>query len=330
MTTGTMRTDTNALPTYRGVPTIRQDWERFYVQFPDLYDRFTVTTDDAVAEIDRLVGLSGRSTRGLARLARHVTGVEPLAAARSYAASRCEAEGIGNVRFIEGSTDSFPDFAGERFDLAVSIHAAPFFAEDDEAANRAELHSLLGVLGRILAPGAAIVFAGTRPQRHSDTWAPHADVERLARRDRILSAAGFEVHDRPIEADFGTVEEALATCGLIYGEPAIDYLLDGGAPVLPLTLRSARGSEVPGCRRVDARRVGRARRRPSLPGPLTYSLYGAPWSGANSPCRSRRKAKWSRACQSTFSASQARSITRPSGHVAWRAHCAGSSALKSS
>ena len=239
----------SAIPRYRGIPTIRRDWERFYGEFPDRYDRFTPTTDTAVAEVDRLVGLagmavldiasgSGRSSRELARRARSVVGFEPLAGARAYAASRGRAEGIDNVEFLEGTVEQFPDVHGRLFDVAVSIHAAPFLLDDDEAANAEELRALLERLAAVVRPGGAIAFAGTRPPDGPDPWhAVHVNREVMARRDRVLAAAGFEVHDRPISADFGTMDEALATCGFIYGESAIDYLLEGGAPIMHLLLR---------------------------------------------------------------------------------------------
>ena len=42
----------------------------------------------------------------------------------------------------------------------------------------------------------------------------------------MLEPYRFTYRDARIVIDYGTVEEALATWGFIYGEKAIDYILD--------------------------------------------------------------------------------------------------------
>jgi hypothetical protein len=48
---------------------------------------------------------------------------------------------------------------------------------------------------------------------------------------------GFAQDDVAVEIDYGSVEEAIATYGFIYGEPAIDYLLGRGTSKINWSLR---------------------------------------------------------------------------------------------
>ena len=44
--------------------------------------------------------------------------------------------------------------------------------------------------------------------------------------EELLKPHGFITKDIRVIIDFGTVDEALATYGFIYGENAIDYIVD--------------------------------------------------------------------------------------------------------
>jgi hypothetical protein len=53
----------------------------------------------------------------------------------------------------------------------------------------------------------------------------------------LLEPHGFRFRDITIVADYGSVEEAVATYGFIFGDKAIDYLLDHQTSRLQWTLR---------------------------------------------------------------------------------------------
>ncbi len=76
--------------------TIENDWNRFYWDFPDIYDRFAVTTGPVMRRLHEIVGLggltvadvgsgTGRSTFEAARFARFVIGIEPWEPMRQFA-----------------------------------------------------------------------------------------------------------------------------------------------------------------------------------------------------------------------------------------------------
>ncbi|MCH7699948.1 MAG: class I SAM-dependent methyltransferase, partial [Chloroflexi bacterium] len=104
----------------RTVPeTIDQDWERFYTEFPDIYDRFAVTSPVVATKIDKLFGVrdkivvdvgsgTGRSTFALAEKARLVIGVDPWPAMRQFAVAKARQTRVRNVAFLEGVAQRLP------------------------------------------------------------------------------------------------------------------------------------------------------------------------------------------------------------------------------
>ncbi len=226
---------------HRGYPIIRDFWEH-YTEFADLYDRFALSSVGAVDELERLFGFtdksvlnigsgSGRDSFAVAGRARHVLGIEPSAAMREYAVGKKRALGVENVEFVGGIAENLAAFGGATFDRAISVHAAPFPWDTDGAAIREAM--------RVVRRGGFVAFVSTTPGWRMDHQPPGAD-EGYALPDfleRALRAAWFTHRDTVVEMDYGSVAEALATWGCIYGEEAIDYLLDRRTAVLTWSLR---------------------------------------------------------------------------------------------
>jgi ubiquinone/menaquinone biosynthesis C-methylase UbiE len=131
------------LDLYRGYPTIRQDWDRYYREFPDRSARFALSSSSAVEEIDRLFGLTGtcvldiasgtgKSTFAIARYAKEVVGIDPWIEMRGFAIEKQRRLAIDNVAFIDGVSDKFGQFAESEFDRVISTFGAPFEWDADE------------------------------------------------------------------------------------------------------------------------------------------------------------------------------------------------------
>lgn len=226
---------------HRGYPTIRDFWDH-YTEFADLYDRFALSSVRAVEELDRIFGFtrtrvlniasgSGRDSFAIARRARHVVGIEPSRKMLDYAVAKMRALNIDNVDFVEGIAEDLRAFADAQFDRALSIHGAPFPWDTDAAAIREAI--------RVVRPGGWVAFVSTTPGWRMPHQPPAADegYPLPAFLERSLQRSRFTARDALVEIDYGTVAEALATWGCIYGEDAIDYLLDRQTSVLTWSLR---------------------------------------------------------------------------------------------
>ena len=233
---------------HRGYPAIRDFWEH-YTEFADLYDRFALSSVKAVEELDRIFGFararvlniasgSGRDSFAIARSARHVIGVEPSHEMREYALEAKRRRGADNVDFVDGIAEDLRAFADAQFDRALSIHAAPFPWDTDAAAVREAL--------RVVRAGGYVAVVSTTPgwrlehERVDAAAPPPPPGPADAAPDFLeehLRPYRFTPHDALVELDYGSVAEALATWGCIYGEDAIDYLLDRQKSVLTWSLR---------------------------------------------------------------------------------------------
>jgi ubiquinone/menaquinone biosynthesis C-methylase UbiE len=213
---------------YRGWATIDSDWNRFYKEFPGVYDRFTVSTSLIVAEMQSIADFSGTRVLNLASgtgkdafeiaaSAGHVIGVEPWIEMRSFAIAKQQRLGVGNIEFIDGVAEDLSRFEDGAFDRLISVHGAPFPWDDDAFVN--------GCL-RVVRPGGYVLFGGTAGSSSvHDPGATNPPASGANERLALLARHGFSKRVRPANVQFGSVEEALATWGFIYGEPAIDYLL---------------------------------------------------------------------------------------------------------
>jgi SAM-dependent methyltransferase len=120
----------------RQIPeTIENDWNRFYWDFPDIYDNFAVTTPPVIGAVREIVGLdgmtvadvgsgTGRSTFELARFARMVIGIEPWQPMRDFAVLKQRELGIQNAAFVEGLAQSLP-LRDRSVDIVISTPGVP-------------------------------------------------------------------------------------------------------------------------------------------------------------------------------------------------------------
>jgi ubiquinone/menaquinone biosynthesis C-methylase UbiE len=198
---------------YRGQSIIRDFWEH-YTEFPDIYDRFALSSVCAVEELDALFGFArqhvlnvasgtGKESFKIAHRSRRVIGLEASTTMLSFAVARQKALRIDNTRFVRGLAETLP-FRDATFGRVLSIHGAPFVGWGYEELSARECL-------RVVKPGGWVAFVST------------PDPSGLT---PFLGPLGFDFRALDVEIDFGTLDEALATWGCIYGEEAIDHLLD--------------------------------------------------------------------------------------------------------
>ena len=133
-----MRQDDDTAAGSRGdIPeTIDNDWDRFYLEYPDIYDRFANTTPPVVAAAHDLVDFTdkvvidagsgtGKSTFELAKHARFVFGLEPWEPMRAFAEQRLHELGLPNVAFVDAAAPDLP-FADQSADALVSVYSFPW------------------------------------------------------------------------------------------------------------------------------------------------------------------------------------------------------------
>jgi SAM-dependent methyltransferase len=218
------------LRTHRGYPTPLGNFWEVYFEFPERYDRFALSTLHAARLVHSLVDFrdarvldvgsgTGKNAAEHAKLARSVVGIEPMPKMRAFADDRIRALGLANVEFRDGTAEDLSSFDDDVFDIAISMHGAPFpWDTDDRFVRGSE---------RVVRDGGHIIVVGTTPG-----WRPlHSRGEEFGSPDTRramgrLEQLGFSVRDFVVDMDYGTEQEALDTFGFIYGPAAIDYILD--------------------------------------------------------------------------------------------------------
>ena len=218
------------LRTHRGHPTPAGSFWEAYTEFPERYDRFALSTIQAAEIVHDLVDFrsarvldiasgTGKNAIAHAKLASSVIGIEPMAKMRAFAQARVRALGLTNVEFRDGIAEDLSAFDDDTFDIAVSMHGAPFPWDTEDRFVRG--------CDRVVREGGHILVVGTTPgwRPLPDLGEPFVNPDVRKAMDR-LEQLGFSVRDFVVDMDYGTEREALDTFGFIYGPAAIDYILD--------------------------------------------------------------------------------------------------------
>lgn len=230
---------------HQGRPeTIEGDWDRFYLEFPEVYDRFALHDVAGVAEFAKRFDLgnkiiidvasgTGLSTFELAKRARFVVGVEPWATMRDLAVKKARSSSVQNVAFLAGVAHELP-FGDDTADFVVSVFGFPFGYWGE---GRRELSArFITESRRIVRPGGYIISINGPPLFPLPAWSARAESPHLEWQPKPDDAAmmvekpaeeqvGFDgCEEIVVEADYGSVQEAVETYGFIYGRKAIDWL----------------------------------------------------------------------------------------------------------
>jgi ubiquinone/menaquinone biosynthesis C-methylase UbiE len=203
--------------------TIEGRWDILYRDYPEVYDAFSSFPyhPDAISVIMTKFSLSeatvldigsgtGRSSFWLATYAREVIGVEPEAAMRAVAERAAAAQGVHNVRFVEGDGAAIP-LPDESVNAIFSVTVGMQSFEE---------------LRRVLRPQGVIVVLDVAPgwyggELHSVIGA-ETELEDLSR--HLVDELGFSYEDFENVQEYGTTENILRTYGFIHGRKAIEHL----------------------------------------------------------------------------------------------------------
>ncbi len=229
---GTLGTRPSRVP-----ETIENNWESFYWDYPDVYNRFAVSSKAVCAALADLLPLdgaaivdvgsgTGRSTFELAKRGRLVIGIEPWEPPRRFAVDKARKEGIQNVAFVEGVAQCLP-LREQSVDIVIAVAGIPLLYPSE--LNPQEL------------VGDAYIRDGLRAVRRggyvvSVEGAPHSTIpfldlppdwvnpycQKIA--DLFASKHGFAYRDVEITQEYESLQEAVETYGFIYGPFVIEWL----------------------------------------------------------------------------------------------------------
>ena len=237
---------------YRGYQTIDNYWDKYHlVPFLDVYDRFAFSSVSAVDDMQANYGFSGKrvldigggtgkSAFRIAKYANSVVSIEPLTTFLNFAIKKQKQIGITNVQFIEGIGEDLSQFKDREFDCAVSVHSLPIIEENTERTKKGCDALVKGCL-RVVKPGGYIALVLTTPG-----WLKDHQVGRMnslpdpnikGPNEELLEPHHFTYRDVRVIVDYGTIKEALATWGFIYGKEAIDYIVDNQVSKFSWSLR---------------------------------------------------------------------------------------------
>lgn len=227
--------------THRGYSTPVGSFWAEYFEFPERYDRFALSTVRAAEIVHGLVDFrdarvldvasgTGKNAVEHARLAKRVIGLEPKPKMRAFANNRIRSLGLTNIEIRDGIAEDLSAFADDEFDIAISMHGAPFPWDTEDTFVRG--------CERVVRPGGHVIVVGTTPGWRP-LHAPHEDFGNPATRRAMdrLEQLGFFAHDFLVDMDYGTERQALETFGFIHGPSAIDYILDHHTAVQQWGLR---------------------------------------------------------------------------------------------
>ena len=125
--------------------------------------------------------------------------------------------------------EDLSQFEPQEFDYVVSVAGVPVLHADLGIRKRDAI-LLMDACPRVTKPGGYIIFVSGNPAWRFDHLVGGKntvpDPNAKGEMDELLDPYGFSTNDIMVILDYGSVEEALATYGFIYGQKAIDYIVD--------------------------------------------------------------------------------------------------------
>ena len=238
------------------------DW--LSARYPDLYHNFALSTVCLTTELPKLIYLNGlaiadigagtgRSSIGLAGYARHVSAFDAYASVVDFGRKAVQAAGCSNVEYRLADRAALP---------------LPNASMDAVMASWAVLDIYEAY--RVLKPGGWLIQMGCVPGAMCGALAPTLQSSypallngalpagqldelldpKYPPADFVMSHApgidvplvdGMHVHDFTSVSDYGSVAEAMAIFGRIYGPKAAEYLRSHNTSALASRLRISYG-----------------------------------------------------------------------------------------
>ena len=230
------------------------DFDWFSAYHPDLYHKFSLSTEGLMDELEELVDLSGlvitdvgagtgRAAIRASEKAEHVYAIDAYRSVVEFGRDLVEELGLRNVDYVQGDGANIP-LPDSSVD--ASIHSWAIL-DLEEAYRVLKPHGLLISLGP--APGALCgeltatlaseypeLIGSVAPSEFFDPQYPTVESE-VASWGGIPLIAPARIHDFTYVADYGDMTEAAEILGRLYGQRAKSYILDRAQSTLAWRLR---------------------------------------------------------------------------------------------
>ncbi len=203
-------------------------------KLPDVYHRFALSTVGAIEELHRHFDLSGatvadigagtgRSSSGLASRAKRVIAIEPQPGVMNYAVELLAGTDVRNVTYLRGEARALP-LRDNSVDHTLTAWAIIDHAEAARITRKGGYVFQIGAgpanMCGELTPLLAQTLGMKRPPAPApeDFWFGDPDGPMDG------SVGGVDFRDLYFDAEYGTVDEACALWGRVYGPVAESYL----------------------------------------------------------------------------------------------------------
>jgi ubiquinone/menaquinone biosynthesis C-methylase UbiE len=223
-------------------PTIDNDWERLAADYPDIYERYANTPNDgaldkAMREIvsfeNKLVldlgAGTGQYAFGFVNEAYRILGMEVDENLLEFDQQIIAEKGYTNIIPFYGVANDLP-INDDMIDIALAVTVAPW---DQDPLMRLGLRKrMVEETMRVLKPGGVFIVVTVPEGAYGGELAPiiFDDPSLLPNNSdwdaQLIEDFGFEYQEVESVSDYGSVENAVATYGFIFGHNAIRHLLE--------------------------------------------------------------------------------------------------------
>ncbi len=222
-------------------PTIDNDWDKLAAEYPDIYERFANTPNDsaldkAMREIvsfeNKLVLDMGAGTGqyafGFVNEALKILGMEADEALLDFDSQVIAEKGYTNIIPFYGLANDLP-INDDMIDIALAVTVAPW---DQDPLMRLGLRKrMVEETMRVLQPGGIFIVVTVPEGAYGGELAQSIfdDPNQLPNNSdwdaQLIEDFGFEYKEVESVSDYGSVGNAVATYGFIFGRNAIRHLL---------------------------------------------------------------------------------------------------------
>ncbi len=222
-------------------PTIDNDWDRLAAEYPDIYERFANTPNDgaldtAMREIvsfeNKLVldlgAGTGQYAFGFVNEAFKILGMESDPDLLDFDRQVLREKGYTNIIPFHGLATDLP-LNDDVVDIALAVTVAPW--DQDPIIRMGLRQRMVEETLRVLKPGGFFIVVTVPEGAYGGELAPiiFDDINMLPNNSdwdvQLIEDFGFEFKEVESVSDYGSVENAVATYGFIFGPNAIRHLL---------------------------------------------------------------------------------------------------------
>jgi SAM-dependent methyltransferase len=224
-----------------GYPTVDNDWEKLAAEYPDIYERFANAPNDGalnrtmrqlVSFKDKIVldlgAGTGQYAFDFAGEAFKILGMEADPDLVEFDSQVIAERGYTNIIPFHGLANDLP-INDEVVDIALAVTVAPW---DPDPLIRLGLRKrMVEETLRVLKPGGVFIVVTVPEGAYGGELAPiiFDDPAQLPNNSdwdaQLVEDFGFKFTEIESVSDYGSVENAVATYGFIFGRNAIQHLL---------------------------------------------------------------------------------------------------------